>query len=142
MPDIMPRDARIPKCLPVTFQQGTDWVKAYARDISRGGLFIVTKNPLQRGDRLTLRLQLPGQDEEMSLSCEVAWIRHEEGQAVTGMGVKFLERSAAHDAVLKPFVTTLERLDVKPFRMSEKDSRILQDCLRDMQQKPPSRPAP
>jgi uncharacterized protein (TIGR02266 family) len=140
MPDLSPRHARIPKCLPVTYQQGASWVKSYARDISRGGLFVVTKNPLHRGDRFTLKLQLPGQEDDMSLSCEVAWTRREEGRAGTGMGVKFLETHAQHEALLKPFVTTLERLDVKHCTMSEKDTRILQDTLRDMQQMPSSRP--
>jgi hypothetical protein len=35
-------------------------------------------------------------------------------------------------------VTTLERLAFKPFRMCEKDSRILQDTLREVQRKAPS----
>ena len=137
MPNLTPRDARIPKCLPVVFQQGASWVKAYARDISRGGLFVVTKNPRRRGERLLLKLQLPGLEEVMSLPCEVAWTRQEEGQAVTGMGIKFLETPAEHEALLKPFVTTLERLEAKRFRMSEKDNRILQDSLRDIPKRPP-----
>ena len=139
MPDLASRDPRIPKTLPVVFQQGASWVKAYARDISRGGLYVVTESPFRRGDRFTLRLQLPGQEEKMNLSCEVAWTRKEEGRAGTGMGVKFLEMPAEHEALLKPFVTTLERLDLKPFKTSEKDNRILQDTLRDVQQRPPSR---
>lgn len=139
MPDPTPRDPRIPKSLPVSFQQGASRVKAYARDISRGGLFVVTENPRSRGDRFTLKLQLPGQEQDMSLSCEVAWTHHEEARAVTGMGVKFLELPAECEALLKPFVTTLERQDRKPFRMREKDSRILRDSLHEVRQRPPSR---
>jgi uncharacterized protein (TIGR02266 family) len=139
MPDLKARDPRIPKSLPVIFLHGDSPVKAYARDISRGGLFVATGNPLGGGEQFTLRLQLPGHEETLTLSCEVAWSREEEGRTGGGMGVRFLEIPREHEALLQPFVSTLERMDIKPFQMSEKDNRILGEYLRNVQENLPSR---
>ncbi|MEM6996660.1 MAG: TIGR02266 family protein [Myxococcota bacterium] len=70
---------------------------SYCTNLSRGGLFIPTAEPQPAGTRLTLRLDVPGKDEPVSIDAEVRWVRAfntDEGPA--GMGLAF----ASVDSVL------------------------------------------
>lgn len=126
------RDPRIPKALAVTYQDGPSLVKAYAKDISPGGLFISTNNPLKQGEKFHLRLQIPGLLEPMEIQCEVAWARLQEEQKSTapfGMGVKFIDLTDENRELLQPYIQTIAKLGVKTLEMSEKDENILKEYL-------------
>lgn len=105
---------RIPKSLSLTFKDRETFVSAYSSNVSSGGIFIVTKKPLKVGEKFLLKLQLPNLRAPMQIKCQVSWARQEE-EAVKGrppgMGVKFLE-------------------------MSEKDSRVLDEYIKEISQKP------
>lgn len=63
---------------------------SYCTNLSRGGLFIPTKDPLEAGSPLTLSLDIPDHDEPAQLQAEVRWVRAfdtDEGPA--GMGLAF-----------------------------------------------------
>ena len=127
------RDPRIPKALAVTYQDGPSVIKAYAKNISPGGLFIRTDNPLKQGDKFFLKLQIPGLLEPMDMQCEVAWarIRREEtGAGDFGMGVKFFELTDENKDLLQPYIQTITKLGVKTIEMSDKDENILKQYLK------------
>jgi len=127
------RDARIPKTLAVTYQDGESFIKAYAKDISSGGLFISTDNPLKQGEKFHLKLQIPGLLDPMDIKCEVAWARKQEGdtsEASIGMGVKFFELTDENKELLQPYIKTIAKLGVKTLDMSEKDENILKEYLK------------
>ena len=127
------RDPRIPKALAVTYQDGPSLVKAYAKDISPGGLFISTDNPLKQGEKFVLKLQIPGLLEPMDIQCEVAWARIQEEKTGTGrfgMGVKFFELTDENKELLQPYIQTIAKLGVKTLEMSEKDENILNEYLK------------
>lgn len=66
----------------------------YARNISRGGMFISSINPPQPGSRFRLEFKLPSdQEASVSCSCEVVWNRpfSASGPYQPGMGLKFLD---------------------------------------------------
>jgi uncharacterized protein (TIGR02266 family) len=100
-------DARIPKALSLVFKDRQTFVRAYTKDLSVGGLFIKTENPLPTGHQFQLKLQLPGLPEPMQIKCEVMWARQREGstpQDPPGMGVKFIEIAEKDHVFLKRYI--------------------------------------
>jgi type IV pilus assembly protein PilZ len=84
--------------LKVTYFSAKSFVSNYIFNLSAGGLFIKTKNPLSPGEKLKLKIFLPDKQKELELFSEVIWIRKEEqvtpkGTYPPGMGVKFLNPS-------------------------------------------------
>jgi len=66
----------------------------YARNISRGGMFISSINPPQPGARFQLEFALPDKQEHtVRCQCEVVWNRpfSSSGSYQPGMGLKFLD---------------------------------------------------
>ncbi|HPS56585.1 MAG TPA: TIGR02266 family protein [Spirochaetota bacterium] len=58
-------------------------------DVSRGGIFISTPEPLGSGSRIELSIAIPG-DGEVSIHGVVKWIREDEaGGCRAGMGIEF-----------------------------------------------------
>jgi type IV pilus assembly protein PilZ len=89
---------RIPKKIQIAYQTPRILEKHYLSNIGQGGVFIPTQNPLNRREKLRLRLILPDGGESLEVLCEVAWTRKEERATskVTypqGMGVKFINLS-------------------------------------------------
>jgi c-di-GMP-binding flagellar brake protein YcgR len=63
---------------------GREPVRGHARDISLGGMFVVTETPLAFGVELVVHVTLPGQKAPFALPAVVRWSRTGEG-----MGVQF-----------------------------------------------------
>lgn len=92
---------RIPKKYRIAYTTPQALVKSYLHNISVGGVFVRTSNPLDPGTRLSLKITLPDAGKELEVECEVTWVRKEEERAPEGvlppgMGVKFL--NLAQDA--------------------------------------------
>ena len=82
----------------------------YARNISCGGLFIATVSPREPGDQFDLQITLPRTvGAVLACRCEVVWKRHFEqgGKFEPGMGLRFLDLSAASRAVLEDWISRL-----------------------------------
>ena len=63
---------------------------SYCTNLSRGGLFIPTAEPLDAGSTLTLRLDVPGKDEPVDIDAEVRWTRaFDTSEGPAGMGLAF-----------------------------------------------------
>ena len=71
-------EARIPKALTLSFKDREAFIRAYTGNISAGGLFIKTENPLGPGRQFQLKLQLPNVSRAMQIKCEVVWSRKRE----------------------------------------------------------------
>ncbi|MDH3997784.1 MAG: PilZ domain-containing protein [Desulfuromonadales bacterium] len=68
----------------------------YARNLSRGGLFISTVKPREIGEEFDLLISLPTPDRFVIRSrCEVVWKQHfqRKGEHEPGMGLRFLDLS-------------------------------------------------
>jgi uncharacterized protein (TIGR02266 family) len=103
-------EARVQKALSVTFKDKQSFVKAYTGDIGAGGLFIKTDNPFQKGEKFSLKLQLPGLSEPLKIKCEVRWARgegDEPSKLPNGMGVKFSEMSRQDEQVLEKYLKAI-----------------------------------
>lgn len=94
--------------LEVGYRSTGSFLVSYSVDLSRGGLFVQTDEPLPVGSELDLRLSIPGISDRVSLRGRVVWVQE---QAMTGkpagMGIQFqqVEASLASliDSVVKHF---------------------------------------
>ena len=92
------RKARIPKTLRVTYSTRSGNVGVVISNLSVGGLFIKTNDPLSKGEKTDLVISLPDRKKKLEVSGEVIWASKEErvtpeGKLPPGMGVKFLNSS-------------------------------------------------
>ncbi len=65
----------------------------YAKNISRGGMFIASVNPRKVGEEFTIEFTLPREKEVIRCRCVVVWSRsyHPKSPYEPGMGVKFID---------------------------------------------------
>lgn len=93
------QDQRVYKVLELQFKSKEELVKAYSGNVSSGGLFMDTEEPLLQGERFMLNLFLPNDLEALEIECEVSWNRLVTGDPrmrPVGMGVKFVKISHDH----------------------------------------------
>ena len=74
----------------VDYQHSGKLVSEFTRDVSRGGLFIKTDNPLEVGHRCRLALTFPNRSEPVSVGGVVRRIISATGEGQPGMGIGFL----------------------------------------------------
>lgn len=80
--------------LRVTLDDGRKSLFGYAKNISRGGLFIASVNPKEPGSRFQVEIALPPPiGRTVQCGCEVVWKRHfsQKSDLEPGMGIRFLE---------------------------------------------------
>ncbi len=77
----------------------------FTHNISVGGTFIKTDNPLPVGSRFNFSLRVPPSEVPLEVSGEVVWSQAEGRQP--GMGVRFLYSSDAQRTVLEASVNRL-----------------------------------
>jgi uncharacterized protein (TIGR02266 family) len=89
------KEPRIPKGLSLTFKTRESLINAYTENISSGGLYIKTPKPLQKGETLSIKLQIPDEPEPIKVEAVVAWSRTEGGPdgEPPGMGIQFIQVS-------------------------------------------------
>lgn len=86
-------------------------------DLSRGGMFIATTHPVQRGAEILLQFKLPNLTHTLSLLAEVMWARGEQTVSVdedgvwtgptAGMGVRFRAVNPLEDALIDSLIDRL-----------------------------------
>ena len=101
-------EPRVAKSLSLIFKSRDSFIRAYTGDISAGGLSIKTENPLPKGSRFNLKLQIPDRPNPIQVKAEVMWSCGKDekiqGQPV-GMGVKFFEISEKDHQFIKQYVS-------------------------------------
>ncbi len=100
------KEDRLTKTIALKFQNRQSFVNAYTANISSGGLFIRTDNPLPVGEQLSLQIEIPDVAEALKLRCEVVWTREKaENNKPAGMGVKFCESPDKDSEILKQYLS-------------------------------------
>ena len=77
------RAERKPCFLEVSYPIENEVFTALVRNISSGGVFIITSEPLEVGQQLPLVFSLPGWDAPLRMTGQVVW------KSPAGVGVKF-----------------------------------------------------
>lgn len=96
------REPRTPIAFEVHYQTREAFLSAYSFNLSGGGLFLCTDQPMPVGDRLRVRFTLPGGDTPFDAIAQVAWLSHARpgNPYPPGMGVQFIELPLeARDAI-------------------------------------------
>ena len=86
-------DARVPFVLRVHFSDRAAALNA-TENLSRGGLFVQTSEPLSPGAQLFLAVSFPGLLQPVSLAGEVVWVRPPRPEAVGGVGIRVADATA------------------------------------------------
>ncbi len=97
----------------VTFKSKEQFIEDYAKDISKGGIFVATDNPLPLESKIELVLSLPDSKNEVKIICEVVHVFSSDqaklldNKRVAGMGVQFLEFEGDGQKVLEAYFKSL-----------------------------------
>ncbi len=91
--------------LEVRYQRLNAFIADYTHNLSKGGTFIRTEDPLALGDSLEFELHVPKHDAPLTLHGRVVWVTSVENatnDAPAGMGLEFVwsdeEERAAFEA--------------------------------------------
>lgn len=79
-------DTRIPCLIPVDFATDERVYRDFIQNLSKGGVFIETKEPFTIGQSLSLRFSVPNADNDLTIGGTI--IRKEQ----TGIAVKFVKK--------------------------------------------------
>ncbi len=97
----------------VVFKSKEQFIEEYANDISKGGIFVATENPLPLESKIELILYLPDSSKEVRIVGEVVHVfgseqaRLLDNKHVPGMGVQFLQFEDDGKKVLEEYFTSL-----------------------------------
>ncbi len=110
------KEVRSPVTLKIKFKSESldQFIERYAVDVSRGGIFIRTKEPLAVGTQLKFEFQLQDASPLIAGDGTVVWIReHDPARAAVapGMGVRFDKLSSASHSVLEKILSEKTRRD-------------------------------
>lgn len=89
---------RVPIGLKVEYKRLNSFFADYTKNISRGGTFIRTSNPLSIGTEFMFHLLVPSLPEPLSIKGKVQWVVAEENATEDqepGMGIGFVYDSEA-----------------------------------------------
>lgn len=97
---------------PMKFGQEGDWREGQVYNISREGAFVQTDTPPDGGQRIQVRLILPGLEEAFEVDAIVTW-SNPPGEvpdplSPAGMGINFLSMGTAAQTTLGRFIATRE----------------------------------
>ena len=104
------RDPRYQVDIPIDYETRDMFLGSRVTNISRGGLFIRTDNPLPIQTEVDLSFHLPDQDGTIQARGRVVWnydVPRDSFHVVSGMGIKFIDLSAEQRTRLE---TSLKRL--------------------------------
>ncbi|MCP4714575.1 MAG: TIGR02266 family protein [Deltaproteobacteria bacterium] len=97
---------RIATKIEITFKEPKSFIKTYMLNVSNGGVFISTEDPLSLDSQVALIMQLPEQKEQMEITGRVVWNnpRGRKNSFPKGMGIQFVDLSAEHKEIIESFV--------------------------------------
>ncbi len=105
---------RVPVILEVSYRTTGGFLVSYSMNLSKGGIFIETDNPLSVGEELTLRL-MPSADKNVfeELRGRVVWVRKEEtSEGRPGMGIVFENIAETIGDIIDDLVSTFKGLQI------------------------------
>lgn len=119
----IPRDSRrvpLETRVQLKFDRFSGFISEYSSNISPGGMFIKTQNPLPAGDVLDFELRLGDGFELIKGNGQVVWTRaQDEGPSrPAGMGLRFLELSQGSKELIYKIVDTYIAEGGTPFDVS------------------------
>ena len=98
-------------------EESQGFVYFTSRDLSAGGIYLVSDLLLEEGTSVALEFTLPTHKQAVSVKGKIAWAKDEydAGQAhiPPGMGVEFINLSPANLAIIEKYVTSSMKISRK-----------------------------
>jgi uncharacterized protein (TIGR02266 family) len=98
------KDERIEVMVRVEFEEE---YCCFTGELSRGGAFVLTQNPMDLEDEFILKIHVPDGREPLEVGCKVIWTNkygNESKGLRRGMGVKFLKLQPAEQIRIQEFI--------------------------------------
>jgi uncharacterized protein (TIGR02266 family) len=98
------KDERIEIMVRVEFEEE---YCCFTGDLSRGGAFVLTQNPMDLGEEFNLKIHMPDGGEPVEVGCKVVWTNifgKESNGLRRGMGVKFLQLQPPDQIRIEEFI--------------------------------------
>lgn len=103
---------RVPCGITVEYRSPSSFLLSYATNLSRGGMFLETPEPLAVNTELTLSIDVPSHG-TVELSARVAWTRSiDESGGPEGMGLEFSQVAPEVGRVIDRLVAAFEGIQV------------------------------
>ena len=89
---------RVEKNIEILFGEAGAFIKSHTLNVSNGGLFLKTENPLPIDSIVTLRMRLPGETEPLEIQGCVVWSnpKGKNNDFPSGMGIQFITMNSEH----------------------------------------------
>lgn len=85
------KNPRVEAQLAIDMVSDHNFYLGLTENVSEGGVFVVTFRPFAVGDRVTVRVELPGSTDPMEVVTEVRWVRAASGDVPPGVGLAFVD---------------------------------------------------
>lgn len=122
---------RVPLGLEVEFRTAGAFLVAYSSNLSKGGMFLETGDPLPIGTELTLRFAVPGEGSSLEVRGVVAWVQAwKAGDKQQGMGIRFEQLDGRHGEVIDRIVAGFRGLRVIVLATNQQSRAILARAVR------------
>ncbi|MBN2798098.1 MAG: TIGR02266 family protein [Deltaproteobacteria bacterium] len=99
--------SRVPIRVLVEYERIDDFLADYSSNLSLGGMFIRTTQPLDMGTRFRIRFRLPHRPRPVETFGVVRWVVPDDGgpETVPGMGIQFDDLSSADKRAVEKLLT-------------------------------------
>src|SRR6476469_8432205 len=106
------RQPRVPIKLEVSYRTAGAFLVSYSVNLSKGGIFIETADPVAIGERVALKIEVPGGG-AMDIEGVVTWTRTQaEDGMPPGMGLRFDRLEERYGEVIDSLVRDFAGLSV------------------------------
>ncbi len=102
---------RLPVQLRVDYQSTESFISEYTMNISRGGMFISTRSPLNVGTVIELMFHIPNREVPFKIIGEVAWVTpyDRKSNLIPGMGIKFKNMREEDKRAFEEFIEKVKQ---------------------------------
>lgn len=104
VPDPRRRAPRVEAQLGIDLVSDHNFYLGLTENVSEGGVFVATYRPFAVGERITVRVELPGIDEPLEVVTEVRWVRAASVDVPPGVGLAFVDLGARGRRQVEAFV--------------------------------------
>lgn len=104
------KDSRFDVTIKVDYSTKGMFVSNYVTNLSKGGVFIQTDDPLPIQSQINLTFTLPDFNVKIEAKGKVTWtydIKRGTSTIVPGMGIKFTELADQHKALIENYINKL-----------------------------------
>ncbi len=104
------KDPRLDVNIKVDYSTKGMFVSNYVTNLSRGGVFIQSDDPLPLQSQINLTLTLPELHVTIEAKGKVTWtydIKKGTSAIISGMGIKFTDLTAEHKALIEDYISKL-----------------------------------